>query len=89
MVNEALVSDELWRIIQSLLPPDPPEEKCGRLRVPIRSRLGATGGKPACDGGFTAPSWERTEHQTAGRRKTPVLPSSGQSLLTSVEVARP
>jgi transposase len=34
-----LVSDELWELIQPLLPPEPPKPKGGRRRVPDRRTL--------------------------------------------------
>lgn len=34
-----LVSDELWAIVQPLLPPEPPKPKGGRPRVPDRAAL--------------------------------------------------
>ena len=34
-----LVSDELWAIIEPLLPPEPPKPKGGRPRVPDRAAL--------------------------------------------------
>jgi len=34
-----LVSDELWAIVEPLLPPDPPKPKGGRPRVPDRAAL--------------------------------------------------
>lgn len=34
-----LVSDELWEIIEPLLPPEPPKPKGGRPRVPDRAAL--------------------------------------------------
>lgn len=34
-----LVADELWRIIQPLLPPEPPKLNGGRPRVPDRAAL--------------------------------------------------
>jgi transposase len=34
-----LVTDELWTIIQPLLPPEPPKPKGGRPRVPDRAAL--------------------------------------------------
>jgi hypothetical protein len=36
LMHETLVSDELWEIIEPLLPPDPPKEKGGRPRIPNR-----------------------------------------------------
>ena len=36
-MHETLVSDELWKIIEPLLPPDPPREKGGRPRIPNRN----------------------------------------------------
>ncbi|WP_430228733.1 transposase, partial [Nitrosomonas communis] len=34
-----MVSDELWAIIEPLLPPEPPKPKGGRPRVPNRAVL--------------------------------------------------
>ena len=34
-----MVSDELWTIIEPLLPPEPPKPKGGRPRVPNRAAL--------------------------------------------------
>jgi transposase len=34
-----LVSDELWAVIEALLPPDPPRPKGGRKRLPNRKCL--------------------------------------------------
>lgn len=34
-----LVSDELWELIEPLLPPEPPKPKGGRPRVPDRAAL--------------------------------------------------
>ena len=36
---KALVPDELWTIIEPLLPPEPPKPKGGRPRVPNRAAL--------------------------------------------------
>ena len=36
-MHETLVSDGLWKIIEPLLPPDPPREKGGRPRIPNRN----------------------------------------------------
>jgi len=36
-MHETLVSDELWKIIEPLLPPDPSREKGGRPRIPNRN----------------------------------------------------
>jgi transposase len=38
-MREQLVSDELWRIIEPLLPPQPPKPRGGRSRVPDRAAL--------------------------------------------------
>ena len=38
-MTAALVSDELWEMVASLLPPDPPRPKGGRPRVPNRLAL--------------------------------------------------
>lgn len=38
-MSKPLVSDELWTIIEPLLPPDPPKPKGGRPRVPNRAVL--------------------------------------------------
>ena len=34
-----LVTDELWRIVEPLLPPEPPKPRGGRPRVPDRAAL--------------------------------------------------
>jgi transposase len=36
---QPLVSDELWEIIEPLLPPEPPKPKGGRPRIPDRAAL--------------------------------------------------
>lgn len=36
-MHEMLVSDELWKLIEPLLPPDPSREKGGRPRIPNRN----------------------------------------------------
>ena len=36
---KALVSDELWEMIEPLLPPEPPKPKGGRPRIPNRKAL--------------------------------------------------
>src|SRR5438067_272979 len=38
-MNKPLVTDELWEIIEPLLPPEPPKPKGGRPRVPDRAAL--------------------------------------------------
>src|SRR5690606_8991449 len=38
-MRKQLVSDELWTIIEPLLPPEPPKPKGGRPRVPNRAVL--------------------------------------------------
>ena|ERR671913_207549 len=38
MANE-LVTDELWEIVEPLLPPEPPKPRGGRPRVPDRAAL--------------------------------------------------
>src|SRR5205814_2124499 len=38
-MSKPLVSDELWTIVQPLLPPEPPKPKGGRPRVPDRAAL--------------------------------------------------
>ena len=38
-MSKPLVSDELWAIIEPLLPPEPPKPKGGRPRVPNRAVL--------------------------------------------------
>ena len=37
--SEGLVSDELWAVVEPLLPPEPPKPKGGRPRVPDRAAL--------------------------------------------------
>lgn len=37
--SQALVSDELWAVVEALLPPEPPKPKGGRPRVPDRAAL--------------------------------------------------
>ncbi len=38
-MSQALVSDELWAIVEPLLPPEPPKPKGGRPRVSDRAAL--------------------------------------------------
>src|SRR5438046_5832346 len=38
-MSKPLVTDELWEIIEPLLPPQPPKPKGGRPRVPDRAAL--------------------------------------------------
>jgi len=38
-MNKPLVPDELWAIVEPLLPPEPPRPKGGRPRVPDRAAL--------------------------------------------------
>ena len=38
-MSKPLVSDELWEVIEALLPPEPPKPKGGRPRVPDRAAL--------------------------------------------------
>src|SRR5207253_2694418 len=38
-MNKPLVPDELWEIIEPLLPPQPPKPKGGRPRIPDRATL--------------------------------------------------
>jgi transposase len=38
-MGRELVTDELWEIIEPLLPPEPPKPKGGRSRVPDRAVL--------------------------------------------------
>ena len=38
-MGRGLVTDELWEIIEPLLPPEPPKPKGGRPRVPDRAAL--------------------------------------------------
>jgi transposase len=38
-MGRELVTDELWEIIEPLLPPEPPKPKSGRSRVPDRAVL--------------------------------------------------
>src|SRR5688500_4570924 len=40
MKNPPLVPDDLWEVIESLLPKEPPKPKGGRPRVPDRAALG-------------------------------------------------
>ena len=39
-MNKPLVSDQLWEIVEPLLPPELPKPKGGRPRVPDRATLG-------------------------------------------------
>jgi transposase len=39
-MNKPLVSDQLWEIVEPLLPPELPKPKGGRPRVPDRAVLG-------------------------------------------------
>src|SRR5437899_4287315 len=39
-MSKPLVTDELWEIIEPLLPQEPPKPKGGRPRVPDRAALG-------------------------------------------------
>ncbi len=42
-MDKPLVSDQLWEIVEPLLPPEPPKPKGGRLRrVPPQAVLGGT-----------------------------------------------
>jgi transposase len=43
-----LVTDELWEVIEPLLPEEPPKPKGGRPRVPDRATL--TGASSSCSG---------------------------------------
>jgi transposase len=36
---KSLVSDELWELVEPLLPPEPPKLKGGRPRIPDRQAL--------------------------------------------------
>jgi transposase len=36
---DPLVSDELWELVEPLLPPEPPKPKGGRSRIPNRQVL--------------------------------------------------
>ncbi len=38
-MSKPLVSDDLWSIIEPLLPPEPPKPKGGRPRIPDRACL--------------------------------------------------
>jgi transposase len=38
-MSKGLVTDELWEIIEPLLPPEPPKPRGGRPRVPDRAAL--------------------------------------------------
>jgi transposase len=38
-MSKPLVSDELWAIVEPLIPPEPPKPKGGRPRVPDRAAL--------------------------------------------------
>jgi transposase len=38
-MSTLLISDELWAVIEPLLPPEPPKPKGGRPRVPDRAAL--------------------------------------------------
>src|SRR5918993_5114320 len=38
-MSKPLVTDELWAIVEPLLPPEPPKPKGGRPRVPDRAAL--------------------------------------------------
>jgi transposase len=38
-MSKKLVSDELWEIVEPLLPPEPPKPKGGRPRLPNRAAL--------------------------------------------------
>ncbi len=40
LMSKRLVSEELWRVIEPLLPPEPLKPKGGRPRVPDRAALG-------------------------------------------------
>ena len=37
--NGAIVTDELWEVIEPLLPPEPPKPKGSRLRINDRAAL--------------------------------------------------
>lgn len=39
-MGKPLVTDELWQVIEPLLPPEPPKPKGGRPRLPNRAVLG-------------------------------------------------
>lgn len=51
MTWEELVSDELWEILEPLLPEEPPKPKGGRPRVPDRAALAGIIGDYAFDTG--------------------------------------
>lgn len=38
-MSKLLVSDEMWAVVEPLLPPEPPKPKSGRPRVPNRAAL--------------------------------------------------
>ncbi len=38
-MSKSLIPDELWEMIEPLLPPEPPKPKGGRPRVPDRACL--------------------------------------------------
>lgn len=38
-MSKPLISDELWKVVEPLLPPEPPKLKGGRPRIPDRAAL--------------------------------------------------
>jgi len=53
-----LVSDELWAVIESLLPPEPPKSRGGMPRIPDRAALtGILSYSKAAAPGARLPQW--------------------------------